>query len=211
MDHSAESVFGTINLVRNTKVYGIATERKQRDMELENALKNAVGKRLREKFGDFKLKGQSQLEFRDVRVLIKHSSFCDDQPRWFWGISKVNWQNWTQSDYLSLTMENRERDGYSYLLFNPDEAKTLLDRVCEAKDGRKLINMYVYAEDNVVRLQDWKEFNIEKRLQPIDLPASIGDGKTDPAEAFLARFASATAEEQQEMLKKLQEQAVKKE
>jgi hypothetical protein len=52
-------------------------------------------------------------------------------------------------------------------------------------------------------LQDWKEFNIEKRLQPIDLPASIGDGKMNPVEAYFTRFTSATAEEQEEMIKKL--------
>lgn len=197
--------------VHSSKTFGSISERKKRDTALESALKNALGERLKDKFGLFTLKGQSQLVFNGARVLCKFSSFRDDQSRWFWGVSKAYWENWEPTDYLALIMENQDQDGYSFVILDPNEAQSLFN-TCSESAGEKKINMRIYADDNAVRFQEWKEFNVDERLQPLKIDANFGDGQNsvpsskaeiDPVEAYLTRFTSATAEEQEEMIKKL--------
>jgi len=153
---------------RNTKTYDSLTDRKKRDTALESALKKAIGVRLKDKFGQYTLKGQSQLVFNNAKVLCKFSSFHDDQTRWFWGVSKIFWEKWGPTDYLALIMENQKRDGYSFVMLHSDEAQSLF-RACSESAGEKKINMRIYAEDNVIRFQEWKEYDVKTQSQPLDL------------------------------------------
>lgn len=142
-------------------------DRKKRDTELESALKLSLGKKLQTQFGIFTRKGQSQLIFNKARVLSKFSSFHDDQSRWFWGVSKVYWKNWKPTDYLSLIMENEDSDGYSYILMDSAEAQDIFNE-CSESAGEKKINMRIYADDEIMRFQELKEFDVEGRLQPLE-------------------------------------------
>ena len=154
--------------VRNTTTYGSSSDRKKRDTALESALKNALGEQLNDKFGAFTLKGQSKLVFNGAWVLCKFSSFHDDQSRWFWGVSKIYWENWGPTGYLALIMENQDHDGYSFVILNSNEAQFLF-KACSDSAGEKKINMRIYADDNVLRFQEWKEFDVETRTQSLDL------------------------------------------
>ena len=131
-------------------------------------LAEAIGERLKDEFGLFRRKGQSQLVFSKARVLCKFSSFDDDQSRWFWGVSKIYWENWESTDYLALIMENEDRNGYSFVILDSDEAMVLFN-VCSESNGEKKINMRIYADDNVVQFQEWKEYDVETHSQPLDL------------------------------------------
>ncbi|ACL04918.1 hypothetical protein Dalk_3228 [Desulfatibacillum aliphaticivorans] len=146
----------------------IASDRKKRDTALEASLKYALGERLKDQFGLFELKGQSQLVFDGVRVLCKFSSFHDDKSRWFWGVSKSYWQSWEPTDLLALIMENEDRDSYSFILLSSDEAQDLFN-LCSESAGEKKINMRIYSNDNVVRIQEWKEFDVVVRSQSLDV------------------------------------------
>ena len=154
--------------VRSTETYGSVSDRKKRDTALESTLKNALGNRLKDKFGLFTLKGQSQLVFNGARVLCKFSSFHNDQSRWFWGVSKAYWENWKPIDYLALIMENQGQDGYSFVILDSDEAQSLFN-ACSDSAGEKKINMRIYADDNAVRFQEWKDFDVETRSQSLVL------------------------------------------
>jgi hypothetical protein len=151
----------------STKTY---SDRKKRDTALESALKHALGKKLKDKFGQFTMEGQSRLVFNSTQVLCKFSSFHNDLSRWFWGVSKSYWQNWNSIDYLALIMGNKDRGGYSFIILDSDEAQTLLNACSESKSvGEKKINMRIYADDNVVRFQEWQEFDVKTRSKSLDL------------------------------------------
>lgn len=154
--------------VRSAKADGHASERKKRDTALESALKKALGEKLEDKFGRYDLRGQSQLVFNNAQVLCKFSSFHDDQNRWFWGVSKIYWESWNPTDYLALIMENQDQVSYSFVILYSDEARYLFS-VCSESAGEKKINMRIYADDNVIRFQEWKEFDVETRTQSLDL------------------------------------------
>lgn len=160
-DHYRRQIVGSI------KTQSSVTDRKKRDTALESALKHALGARLKEQFGSFTLSGQSQLVFSKARVLCKFSSFHDDQSRWFWGVSKIYWKKWEPTDYLALIMENEDRDGYSYIILDSNEAQFLF-KACSESAGEKKINMRIYADDNMVRFQEWKEFDVAGRSQGLD-------------------------------------------
>ena len=168
MDHVRQQGDFKGSKARIHREYSISSSRKKRDTALEAALKNALGKKLKDQFGPFTLKGQSQLIFNGARVLCKFSSFHSDQSRWFWGVSKIYWQSWELIDYLALIMENENGDRHSYILMDSKEAQTLFD-ACSESAGEKKINMRIYMDDEIVRFQEWKEFDAEKRLLPLEL------------------------------------------
>ena len=145
-----------------------SSERKQPDTALKAALKAALGRQLRKKFGDFQSEGQSQLVFDKARVLCKYSSFYNDQSRWFWGVAKTYWQYWENTDYLALIYENEIGEKYSYLLLDSVEAQRLF-RACSESNDEKKINMRIYVDDQVARLQEWKGFDVQARTQPLQL------------------------------------------
>ncbi|HNT90474.1 MAG: hypothetical protein BWY08_00757 [Bacteroidetes bacterium ADurb.Bin174] len=191
----------------------LSSDRKKRDTALESVLKKSLGKRLQEQLGHFTLRGQSQLMFNNAIFLCKYSSFHDDQSRWFWGVSKSYWHNWKQTDHLVLILENADKNGYSYIILTPDESKHLFS-VCSDSRGEKKINMRIYADDNVTRLPEWKDFDVESRLKPLELQSCLDnptmdlapqEDKSDPVQVYLRLFASASPEEQKRMLKELME------
>jgi hypothetical protein len=65
-------------------------------------------------------------------------------------------------------MENESEDGYSYLMMGSEEALNLF-ALCSESAGEKKINMRIYMEDETIRFQEWKDFDVESRLQPIEL------------------------------------------
>jgi len=148
----------------STVTYG----RKSRDPELEKELKSALGNLLSGTWGDSTLHDQSMLSFNDQNVLCKYSGFRSDQSRWFYGVSKKYWNNWGANDYLGLIMENESGDGYSYILLNSEESKILFGRCSESNDEKK-INMRIYMDDGIIRIQEWKEFDVEGRLESLNI------------------------------------------
>jgi len=168
MDHVIQQTDFVRPSARPIRPYSPSSDRKKRNTALEAALKNALGKKLEDQFGSFILEGESQLIFNGTRVLCKFSSFHDDQSRWFWGVSKKYWQNWKLTDYLALIMKNETGDGHSYILMDSKEAQTLFN-ACSESAGEKKINMRIYMDDEIVRFQEWKDFDVETRSQPLEL------------------------------------------
>jgi hypothetical protein len=146
-------------------VYGA---RKKRDPELEKILKESLGSTLKENWGSFSLEGRSLLDFGDKRILCKYSSFSQGQAKWFWGVSKKHWDDWQDTDYLALILEDGIK-GYSYLLFNSEEARRLFNICSVSKDGeQKKISMRIYADDDKPHLQDWQSFDVEGRMRELN-------------------------------------------
>jgi hypothetical protein len=147
-----------------------SSERKQRDTALEADLKTSLGRQLKKKFGDFQSVGQSRLVFDKARVLSKYSSFHSEQARWFWGVPKTYWQNWENTDHLALIYENETDHGdkYLYVLLDAAEAKELF-RACSVSNDEKKINMRIYMDEHLARFQEWKEFDVQARTQPLHL------------------------------------------
>ena len=143
------------------------SSRKKRDTELEKLLKLSLGNSLKTSWGSFDLKGQSVLDFGDKRIICKYSSFSEDQLKWFWGVSKIYWENWQDTDYLALILENDDKDGFSYLLFNADEARRLLNE-CVEVDGDKKISMRIYADNGKTHLEKWRSYSVEDRMGKIN-------------------------------------------
>jgi hypothetical protein len=151
--------------IRSTgTVYGT---RKKRDPELEKMLKKSLGNTLKDNWGAFSLRDRSLLDFGDKRILCKYSSFSEAQRKWFWGVSKIYWNEWQDSDYLALILEDGI-EGYSYLLFNSEEARRLFKNCSVSKDGlEKKISMRIYADDDKPHLQDWQSFDVEGRMRKL--------------------------------------------
>lgn len=145
------------------------TVRKKRDPELEEMLKVSLGNTLKDSWGSFSLKGHSLLDFGDKRILCKYSSFSRSQSKWFWGVSKIYWDDWQNNDYLALILENEIKGGYSYLLFNAQEAQRLFNECSKSKDGgEKKISMRIYADDDKPHLQEWRGFDVEGSIRKLN-------------------------------------------
>jgi hypothetical protein len=129
-------------------------------------LKISLGNTLKENWGSFSLEGHSLLDFGDKRILCKYSSFNEDQRKWFWGVSKIYWNEWQDTDYLALLLEDGIK-GYSYLLFNPQEARRLF-KDCSESNGEKKISMRIYADDDLPHLQEWRNFDVESRMKKLN-------------------------------------------
>lgn len=145
------------------------SKRKERDTVLESALKNSVGRLLEKDWGKFRFHGQSVLIFPDneKRVVCKYSSCSDKEVRWFWGVSRKDWESWSDKDYLALVLEDQNRDDYSFLLLDASIARPLFGK-CSISDGSKKINLGFYKNDNKPHLHEWPEFPISNHI--LDLP-----------------------------------------
>jgi hypothetical protein len=159
-----------VNIIRETvfERRSNSSERKQRDTALEADLKTSLGRLLIKNFGVFQSEGQSQLVFDKARVLCKYSGFRKDQAKWFWGVAKTYWQNWEDSDYLALIFENENGGSYSYLLLDSAEAQRLF-RECSESNDEKKINMRIYIDDQMMRLQELKDIDVQARSKPLQL------------------------------------------
>lgn len=151
------------------------SNRKKRNIELENRLKCAVGDDLRDRFGSFQITGQSELTYGTTRVICKYSSFHPDQSRWFWGVSKTYWNSWGSEDYLALILEDEDETRFSYVLLDSDETKRLLD-VCSQSNEEKKINMRKYASDGLIRFQELQDFDLQKRIRALS-PSKVVDSR----------------------------------
>ena len=142
--------------------------RKKRDPELEEMLKVSLGNTLKENWGTFSLEGRSLLDFGDKRILCKYSSFSESQRKWFWGVSKIYWDDWQDTDYLALILEVEVKGVYSYLLFNSQEARRLFNE-CSVSNGEKKISVRIPADDNKAYLQEWRSFDVEGHMKKLNI------------------------------------------
>lgn len=131
---------------------------KKRRADNEDALKNSFAESIKREFHleeDFRFIGRSQIVFSNSRkrFLFRYSSFQRKDSKWFWGVSKKYWIDWSQQDYLALVFEN-ELGRYEYLLLNSQESKTLFEN-CSRSKGDIKINMRIYS-DGVTRLQEYQ-------------------------------------------------------
>ncbi len=129
--------------------------RKVRNIELEKAIRIALGRSLENKWGKFYQVGRSQLVFKNsgMRVLCRFSCNIKDESRWFWGVSKKYWANWDQNDSLALVMEQTGQKNYSYLLLNSQESLILFKKCSESKDEKK-IHMRILKSDGRIHIQE---------------------------------------------------------
>ena len=158
-------------------VYGA---RKKRNPELEKILKESLGNTLKDNWGSFSLKGRSLLDFGNKRILCKYSSFSQGQAKWFWGVSKKHWNDWQDTDYLALILEDGIK-GYSYLLFNSEEARRLFKICSVSKDGseKKIAD---YSEKKTQEILDGyktglqvAKVNLENAQPPQEVQSAFED------------------------------------
>ncbi len=131
-------------------------------------LKVSLGNTLKENWGTFSLEGRSLLDFGDKRILCKYSSFSESQRKWFWGVSKIYWDDWQDTDYLALILEVEVKGVYSYLLFNSQEARRLFNE-CSVSNGEKKISVRIPADDNKAYLQEWRSFDVEGHMKKLNI------------------------------------------
>ena len=141
--------------------------KRPRDIEKERELKIAVGNTLN--WGKFELITNSVIKFSnsEKKVLCNYSSYSPEQNRWFWGVSSKYWSNWGDNFYLALLMENEDRESHSFLLLQPNEASYLFTK-CSESGGAKKINLRVYKNDDLLHLQEWQEYDVEKNIKTIN-------------------------------------------
>lgn len=148
-----------------------------RDIDLEHKIKYSVGVALREKWGDFKMIGQSRIEFKqsNIQLLCKYSRCVDGKARWFWGVTEKNWAKLKNDKYLALAFQNESRDGYSFVLLDSNNTKEIFPKASKS-NGEFKINMSIYADDTKPHLDEFRDFPIYKyihELPLIHLPNSI--------------------------------------
>ena len=141
--------------------------KKDRNLETEKSLKNAVGYNLN--WGKFTL-NNSILNFTDSQkeVLCKYSSSFQGQDKWFWGVSDKYWLVQNENLYLALIIENTEGNLYSFLLLEPKETFHLYSQ-CSESSGEKKINLILYKSDNKLHLQEWKEYDVENNIRSLKI------------------------------------------
>ena len=152
-----------------TQIRTIKTK-KLRNLELEKAARRAVGKAMKWE-SNFTL-DRTKLVFSNSNrmILCKYSSFSNENNGWFWGVSMKYWDNWTEEDHLALIMENPDREGYSFLYFNPEEAMYLLNECGKDKKGEKKINVRMSIGAGKYVCQEWKDYDIGANTKILDIP-----------------------------------------
>lgn len=156
---------------RTTASHGSAEDRKARNLEMEVILKKSLGDIIKRDLNEESYeKINSQLIFprSGNKFLCKYSRFERDHSKWFWGVSRKYWANWTSKDHLALIMENEDGQGFSYVMLDSKESFELFKR-CSESDGQKKINMRIYLSGGGIRIQEWQEFDIGTRIKPIQL------------------------------------------
>lgn len=147
------------------RIYPVLNHRKKRDIELEKKLKQAVGRMLF--FDAFSLNGTTIINKESKeKVLCKFSSYSDINRGWFWGISEKYWSNWDHTWSLALILEQEERNGFSCIILNSNEAKELFPK-CSESNGEKKINLRRSITEYKPHFQEWKNFEIGSHIKEI--------------------------------------------
>ena len=144
-------------------------QRKKRKKIRESVLKSALAKRFEKKWGQYEFENNIKIVYPNEgkNIICPYSSFYEENSKWFWGIPKKNWDNWGDNDYLVLILEN-EIEGFSMILFTPNESKALLRKCGIQKENKnKLINLRIYKEDDIVKFQEDKKFDVNKRIRSL--------------------------------------------
>lgn len=159
---ASKNVFVDRLIQRNRK-----SQKKARNLKKERELKLAVGKML--KWGDFNLISNSILDFQNSqkKVLCNYSSYSIEYDRWFWGVSRKYWSEWDDNFYLALLMENKDKESYSFLFLQPEDALHLFP-MCSESGSDKKINLRFYKSDGMLHLQEWKEYDVKKNTRKIN-------------------------------------------
>jgi hypothetical protein len=99
------------------------------------------------------------------KILSLYSDKDKDDDKWFYGIIQKDWQKWNNNCCLVLLM--RDARHCSFVLFNPEESKELIDRLSPAKDGSKKINVRIPSTGKIY-IEKWPEFPFAERIVEIE-------------------------------------------
>ena len=136
----------------------------------EYILRESLANRFKTKLGDFYYENTTKIVFPDSgkNIFCICSSFYEEESKWFWGIPKKYWTNWQNNDLLALVLQN-ETGGYSFILLTSQEAKALIDKLGMDKYQNKKINMRIYKEDDEVRFEKDKRFDVKNRMKTLKI------------------------------------------
>ncbi len=136
----------------------------------EYILRESLANRFKKKLGDFYYENTTKIVFPDSgkNIFCICSSFYEEESKWFWGIPKKYWNNWQNNDLLALVLQN-ETGGYSFILLTSQEAKALIDKLGMDKYQNKKINMRIYKEDDEVRFEKDKRFDVKNRMKTLKI------------------------------------------
>jgi len=145
-------------------------QKKKRKVLAEYVLRNSLANRFKNNLGEPFFADTTLIGYSgsNKRVLALCSSFNEEGSKWFWGVPEKYWIDWGPQDMLGLIMENQIH-GYSFVLLSPKESKHLLGELGMDKSRNKKINMRVYQNDDIIRFEKDKRFNVEKRMKPLEI------------------------------------------
>jgi hypothetical protein len=121
----------------------------------------AFGDHLKPRWGAYRLKGRKIL-FRDQPVFAAYSDFHENISQWFYGIPKIEWEDW-QSQFLAILM--KESYEVSYVLLDPSESALLLAKCGkDKKTDEKKINIRMPTSGERIYIIEWKDFPLYSRI-----------------------------------------------
>jgi hypothetical protein len=153
------------------KIYTSSPLRNRRSKkEIENEIgkqsRNLLVKHLEPEWGKLNLKKSViTTEDQSRQIICAYSALAG---KWFYGISKKYWDNWSDTNFLALLM--RDGNSCSYVLLSPNEARELLDNCSEStKTENKNIHIRFPASGKIL-IQEWQDFNLEERAVTLRVP-----------------------------------------
>lgn len=145
-------------------------KRKERKVLAEHILRISLANRFKNRLGEFRFEDTTVINYSctDKRIFALCSSFYEEESKWFWGVPKKYWNSWGHNDMLGLILQN-QIGGYSFILLDPRESKGLLRELGMDKDSNKKINMRIYKQDDIIRFEKNKRFDVEKRMRRLEI------------------------------------------
>ena len=105
--------------------------------------------------------------FESNTVFALYSDFHAQISQWFYGVPKSEWEDW-QNQSLAILM--KESSEVYYVLLNPMETVTLLNRCGQDSKEEKKINIRRPTSGGKLYFVEWEEFPLSSRLGPLQVP-----------------------------------------
>lgn len=112
------------------------------------------------RFGNSK----SKILFKEEIIYSVYSDFHPKPSQWWYGIPKVEWDDWSNQSLVILMKDGNE---VNYALLKPNEAIELFKRCKAVSRDEKKINIRMPTDAGKIYIIEWDQFPIASILQPL--------------------------------------------
>lgn len=108
-----------------------------------------------------------QIIFKDSVLLSLYSDYNVKGSKWFYGVPKIEWEDWRGKHLLFLM---KEANYVSYVMLNPNESEALLSKCSQDKtSGEKKISIRRRTNGGNIYFVEWNELHLLGRVHPLEV------------------------------------------